>query len=112
MIDSALIEIADCAEVRRLICAVLMQAMCDAKDGDKEAREWLCSDYAHALAVSIGIGDHFPPTEAQIGAARRVRYWERVAGANGDTNDLYGLSIAVSRGWARYRRRQSRIAVR
>lgn len=54
----------DCGE-RRLVCAVLVEAIKDSQRGTMvsrhKARQWICSDDAKWLASLVGFGQLWPP---------------------------------------------------
>jgi hypothetical protein len=58
---------------RRVICAGLLQAVKDAQRGDTEARSWIESEHARAVAGWIDLDDHWPPTLAQIAGSKVTR---------------------------------------
>lgn len=55
---------------RRFVCAGLLLAVKDAQRGDAEARTWIESEHARAVAGWIDLDDHWPPTPDQIAGAR------------------------------------------
>lgn len=103
----ALVQLANSGDTnaRRLICAVLLLAVKDARSSDREntylvyeAREWLEGDFAKALAASINL-PAWPPNDIQIKHARHSELQRRAkelnAGNSGES--LTGLSLTYIR---------------
>lgn len=64
---------------RRVICAGLLLAVKDAQRGDAEARSWIESEHARAVAGWIDLDVHWPPTLDQIAGAHVTKSGSRAA---------------------------------
>lgn len=60
---------------RRMGCAAVIMAIKDAQRGDDEALGWINGDDSRQFVawLNLDLEDHWPPTSAQIGAAKVTR---------------------------------------
>jgi len=65
----------DDAGARRLVCAVLLAAIQDAKHGDTAARSWIAGDAARDMVglLNSEMDECWPPTAEQLAGANTAR---------------------------------------
>lgn len=98
---TALLQLADSDHYRRFICAILLQAVIDAKQSDTEAREWIRGDYARELADRVDLGDHFPRCDEHLADSGRLAR-NRIGTSERIPDDLHGTMHAINQAWRKH----------